>query len=197
MPFFDHDGFRLHYLDEPAGAADREAVLLIHGFASSLAVNWVGPGWTQTLVDSGYRVVAIDNRGHGQSSASYETADYAPDRMAGDAAALLDHLGIGRAHVFGYSMGARVSAYLALRRPSAVATLILGGLGSGLVDGVGDWGPIADGLRAADPQSVTHPLARRFRLFADQTRSDRLAHWVSSSSRSAAEKRARGKRRCR
>ena len=78
----------------PSGAG--EPVLLIHGFASNHFTNWVAPGWVKTLNDAGYRAIAFDNRGHGRSSKSYDPADYHPDRMAGDAAALLGHLGIGQ-----------------------------------------------------------------------------------------------------
>lgn len=171
MQFFAHDGFELAYVDQGTG----DPVLLIHGFASSHLVNWVSPGWVRTLTEAGYRAIALDNRGHGASSKSYEPDDYHPDRMAGDAAALLDHLGLARAHVMGYSMGARIAAFLALREPAMVASLVFGGLGIGMVDGVGDWDPIAEALLAADPAETTHARARTFRAFADQTRSDRKA----------------------
>lgn len=171
MQFFSHDGFRLAYLDEGEG----EPILLLHGFGSSLSVNWVNPGWVKTLREARYRVIAFDHRGHGRSSKSYVAADYAPSKMAGDAVALLDHLGIGRAHVLGYSMGARVAAFAALEHADRVATLILGGLGIGMVEGVGDWDPIADALMAQDPASIADPRGRMFRAFADQTKSDRRA----------------------
>lgn len=181
---FRHEGFDLAYMDRPPAAGGAgEPILLIHGFGSSFQVNWVGPGWVKVLTEAGYRVVAFDNRGHGLSSKSYDPTDYTPDRMAGDAAALLHHLGIERAHVMGYSMGARVSAFFALAEPQMVATLVLGGLGIGLVDGVGDWDPIADALLAPDPGSIAHPRGKMFRAFADQTRSDRraLAACISTS----------------
>ncbi|MBN9076597.1 MAG: alpha/beta hydrolase [Rhizobiales bacterium 65-79] len=171
MQFFHHDGFDLAFIDQGEG----EPVLLIHGFGSSHIVNWVTPGWVKTLTEAGYRAIAFDNRGHGASSKSYEPEDYRAQKMAGDAAALLDHLGIPRAHVMGYSMGARIAAFMALDYPSKVATLILGGLGEGMVKGVGDWDPIADALLAEDPSSITHPRGKMFRTFADQTRSDRQA----------------------
>ncbi len=98
-------------------SGDGEPILLIHGFASNHFVNWVSPGWVKTLNDAGYRAIAFDNRGHGASSKSYDPADYTPHKMAGDAAALLAHLGIDRAHVMGYSMGARIAAFLALAEP--------------------------------------------------------------------------------
>lgn len=175
MPFFDHDGFHLAYIDERPASGSGDPVLLIHGFASSAHVNWVAPGWVRTLTDAGYRAIAIDNRGHGNSSKSYRESDYAPSKMAGDAAALLEHLGMGRAHVMGYSMGARVTAFMALEHAHKVATVVLGGLGIGLVEGVGDWDPIAAALRAADPATIDNPMGRRFRSFADQTKSDREA----------------------
>lgn len=171
MQFFTHDGFELAFLDKGEG----DPVLLIHGFASSHFVNWVSPGWFKTLNDAGYRAIAFDNRGHGQSSKSYDPADYTPQKMASDAAALLDHLGIERAHVMGYSMGARITAFLALQEPAKVATVIFGGLGVGMVDGVGDWDPIADALLAEDAAAITHERGKTFRAFADQTKSDRQA----------------------
>lgn len=175
MQYFSHDGFELAYLDRQPASGQGDPVLMIHGFASSHYVNWVSPGWFKTLNDAGYRAIAFDNRGHGSSTKSYSEADYTPGKMASDAAALLHHLGIERAHVMGYSMGARVSAFMALSDPDKVATLVLGGLGIGLVDGVGDWDPIADALLAEDPGTIGHARGRSFRAFADQTRSDRRA----------------------
>lgn len=173
---FSHEGFDLAFLDQPpVAAASGAPVLMIHGFASSHFVNWVSPGWFKTLTEAGYRAIAFDHRGHGLSSKSYDEADYTPSKMAGDAVALLDHLGIERAHVMGYSMGARVSAFLALAAPERVATLVFGGLGIGMVDGVGDWDPIADALLAEDPETITHRRGKSFRAFADQTRSDKRA----------------------
>ncbi|WP_028032921.1 alpha/beta fold hydrolase [Chelativorans sp. J32] len=171
MRFFNHDGFELAFIDEGEG----DPILLIHGFASTHFVNWVAPGWVKTLRDAGYRVIALDNRGHGRSTKSHDPQDYTPEKMAGDAAVLLEHLGIGRAHVMGYSMGARIAAFLALAHPEQVATLVLGGLGSGMVEGVGEWDIIADALLAGDPEGITHPRGKMFRNFADQTKSDRLA----------------------
>lgn len=175
MHFFEHESFRLAYIDEHPASGIGDPILLIHGFASSVQVNWIGPGWINELRRAGYRVVAFDHRGHGHSSKSYDPADYTPSKMAGDAAALLDHLEIERAHLMGYSMGARVAAFTALEHPAHVATLILGGLGIGMIEGVGNWDTIAEALVAGDPAMITDPRGKMFRAFADQTKSDRRA----------------------
>lgn len=179
MNFFSHDGFDIAYIDEGSGAP----VLLIHGFGSTHLVNWVSTGWVKTLTDAGYRVVALDNRGHGRSSKSYVPEDYVPAKMAGDAEALLERLGVSRAHVMGYSMGARIAAVLALNAPDKVASLVFGGLGAGMTEGVGAWDTIADALLAEDPETISDERGRMFRAFADQTESDRraLAACISTS----------------
>ncbi|MDO6964022.1 alpha/beta fold hydrolase [Rhizobium alvei] len=170
---FQHDGLSLSYFD--AGHAAGKPVLLIHGFASSAMVNWVHPGWLQTLEKAGRRVIAIDNRGHGRSGKPHEAKAYNPNIMAEDVRALLDHLDIETADVIGYSMGARISAFLALAHPNRIRSLVWGGLGIGLVRGVGDWDPIAEALLAPSLDVVTHERGRMFRAFADKTGSDRIA----------------------
>src|SRR3954452_22137721 len=106
MQFFHSDGLRIAYVVLLPPAGEAEPVVLVHGFASNHAVNWVNTLWTKTLGHAGFRVVALDNRGHGQSQKLYEPAAYHTAIMAEDARALLDHLGLERADVMGYSMGA-------------------------------------------------------------------------------------------
>jgi pimeloyl-ACP methyl ester carboxylesterase len=166
--YFDSDGVEIAYLDEGEG----EPILLIHGFASNAQVNWVYTGWLQTLRGAGRRVLAVDNRGHGRSAKLYDPAAYAAPVMAEDMRRLLDHLGIGRADVMGYSMGARIAAFLALNHPERVRSAVFGGLGIGMVRGVGPPEPIAAALEAPDASAVADPVAQSFRAFAEQTRSD-------------------------
>ena len=172
MEFFDSDGVRIAYIDVPAAKEPGDPVVLIHGFASTHAVNWVNTLWVKTLTAAGYRVVALDNRGHGQSAKLYDPAAYHSSIRAEDVRRLLDHLAIERADVMGYSMGARITAYLALQRPERVRSAILGGLGVKLVDGVGLPIAIADAMEAPTADAVTDPTARGFRAFAEQTKSD-------------------------
>src|ERR1700761_7405481 len=168
MPSFDHDGVEIAFLDEGQG----EPIVLVHGFASNKEVNWVSPPWVSPLTRAGRRVIALDDRGHGASSKLYDPAAYHSSLMAEDVRALLDHLGLQRADVMGYSMGARITAYLALEHPDRVRSVILGGLGIRLVDGVGLPDTIADALEAPSLADVSDPTARMFRAFAEQTKSD-------------------------
>jgi pimeloyl-ACP methyl ester carboxylesterase len=135
------------------------------------------------LSRDGRRVVAIDNRGHGASEKLYNLTDYGAPLMAEDARRLLDHLDIERAHVMGYSMGARIAAFLALAHPGRVASLVFGGLGINMVRGMAGTGPIARALEAPSIDDVTNPTARTFRAFAEQTKSDlkALAACIRSS----------------
>ena len=168
MNSFASDGIEIGYLDEGEG----EPILLIHGFASNIVTNWVNPGWVHTLVAAGRRVIAYDNRGHGRSGKLYDPAAYGAPLMAEDGRRLLDHLGIARADVLGYSMGARIATFLALAHPDRVRSLIVGGLGINMVRGVGGSGPIAKALEAPRIEDVTNDTARTFRAFAESTRSD-------------------------
>jgi pimeloyl-ACP methyl ester carboxylesterase len=168
MATFKHGDVEIAYLDE----GDGEPIVLVHGFASNKEVNWVAPSWVTTLTRAGRRVIALDDRGHGQSSKLYDPADYHSAIMAQDVAALLDHLGIERADVMGYSMGARITACLAVDSPSRVRSAILGGLGVKLVEGVGLPESIANALEAPSLADVTDFTGRLFRTFAEQTKSD-------------------------
>jgi len=168
MPRFSHGPVEIDYLDEGEG----DPVVLVHGFASTKEINWVFPGWITTLRRAGRRVIALDNRGHGKSSKLHRPQDYTIAAMASDALALLDHLGIARADVIGYSMGARISAYLAADEPARVRSAVLAGVGLSLVGGRDLRETIAAALEAPSLSAVTEPTGRTFRTFAEQTRSD-------------------------
>jgi pimeloyl-ACP methyl ester carboxylesterase len=176
MQEFLSGGVRIAFVDVAAVGADRdEPILLIHGFASSHRINWVNPKWTATLAEAGRRVIALDNRGHGESEKLYDPADYHCPLMAEDALRLLDHIGVERADVMGYSMGARIAAFLTLAHPERVRSLILGGLGDHLMHGAGLPTGIADAMEAPSLDSLSDPMQRMFRGFAEQTKSDRRA----------------------
>src|SRR5262249_6529459 len=168
MQRFQHDRVEIAYLDEGEG----DPIVLVHGFASTKEVNWVQPGWVSGLNRTGRRVVALDNRGHGASSKLYDPTAYHSTTMADDVRALLDHLQIARADIMGYSMGARITAFLAVEHAERVRSAILGGLGIRLVEGVGLPESIAGALEAASLDDVRDPTDHMFRTFAEQTKSD-------------------------
>jgi pimeloyl-ACP methyl ester carboxylesterase len=168
MPHFKSDGLNLAYVDEGEG----EPILLIHGFASNIAVNWRETSWIETLVADGRRVIALDNRGHGRSDKLYEPERYGAPAMAEDAYRLLDHLGIERADVLGYSMGARIAVFLALRHPDRMRSVVIAGMGINLVRGMVASGPLAKALEVPSIADVTNDTARSFRAFAEKTGSD-------------------------
>ena len=171
MPIFHNGAVEIAYLDEGEG----DPIVLVHGFASSKNVNWVYPAWVSELKKNGRRVIAFDNRGHGESSKLYDAADYEIATMAGDISALMDHLNIERADIMGYSLGSRMTAVLALRKSQRLRSAILGGIGIGLIEGGGPGENVASALEAPSLDDVTDPVGRTFRAFADQTRSDRRA----------------------
>jgi pimeloyl-ACP methyl ester carboxylesterase len=173
---FSSDGVDIAFIDvAPLHRDLGEPILLIHGFASNHRMNWVNPRWVETLTQAGRRVVAFDNRGHGQSEKLYAPSDYRADLMTGDAVNLLAHLGVERADVMGYSMGGRVASFLALAEPRLVRSLIIGGLGDRLVRDGGLPEAIAEALEAPSLDSLVDPTQRLFRGFAEQTKSDRAA----------------------
>ncbi|MDE2377568.1 alpha/beta hydrolase [Bradyrhizobium sp.] len=172
MPSFHNGAVQIAYLDVGEG----DPIILVHGFASSKNVNWVYPTWVSDLRKAGRRVIALDNRGHGESSKLYDPAQYSIPAMAGDVLALMDHLGIPQADVMGYSMGGRMTAWLAVNEPQRLRSAILGGIGiGGLIEGTGPGEAVAKALEAPSLDDVTDPVGRTFRAFADQTRSDRRA----------------------
>ena len=184
MQSFDSDGVEIAYIDEaPTAPGTGALVILVHGFASNCNVNWVDTGWVRHLTGAGYRAVALDNRGHGRSEKLHDPAHYGAPIMARDVLRLIDHLGVERADVLGYSMGARIAAFLALAAPSRVRSLVFGGLGANMVRGMAGTGPIAHALEAESIDDVTNATARTFRAFAEQTGSDlkALAACIRSS----------------
>jgi pimeloyl-ACP methyl ester carboxylesterase len=171
MPSFHHGDVEIAYLDEGEG----DPIVLVHGFASTKNVNWVYPTWVSELRKDGRRVIALDNRGHGESSKLYDPAQYSIPIMSSDILALMDHLSIDRADIMGYSLGGRMAAWLGLNAPARLRSAILGGIGIAMIEGGGPGENVAVALEAPSLDDVSDPVGRTFRAFADQTRSDRLA----------------------
>jgi len=121
--YFLSDGVKIHYVVEGQG----EPVLLIHGMAIDANLQWRLPLVMGNLAKN-YKTIAMDCRGHGLSGKPHEADAYGA-KMVADAVRLLDHLGIPQAHVMGYSMGAFITANMAVNHPRRVRSAILGGAG--------------------------------------------------------------------
>ncbi|MDB5442130.1 MAG: Alpha/beta hydrolase [Phenylobacterium sp.] len=183
--FTTPDGVTLAYDDiGPAGPPARTIVLL-HGFTSNRNEGWRRTGWYGAFERRGLRVVALDQRGHGESQKLYEPGAYARAKLAADVLALMDHLAIERADLFGYSMGTRTALQAALDAPERVANLILGGVGGKLLEPppAVQGNPMAEAMLADDPQTIGPPMLKSFRQFADEQGEDRkaLAAFVQAS----------------
>ena len=179
MANFQSGGLSLAYDDIRPEGGESGTVVLVHGFATSRAENWRRLGWYGAFERKGWRTIALDLRGHGESDKPHDGAAYARAEMAGDIVALMDHLDLGRVDLMGYSMGSHLCLGVALRHPGRIANLILGGVGARTLPGAAPMaaGPMtmAQAMRTEDPDSITDRTLRGFRQFADNQGEDRLA----------------------
>lgn len=119
--FFTSNCVPIRYIEQGQGFP----VVLIHGYTSSIEQQFVHTGVFDALAKD-YRVIALDARGHGKSGKPHDRKDYGPE-MGLDIVRLLDHLGLPRAHIVGYSMGAHIVAQLLTTHPERFASAVLGG----------------------------------------------------------------------
>jgi pimeloyl-ACP methyl ester carboxylesterase len=174
MATFSSSGFTIAY-DDIGGPGEGRPMVLVHGFTSNRAENWRRLGWYGALERRRTRIVALDCRGHGESAKPHDPAAYGREAMTGDILALMDHLEIPRAHILGFSMGSRLALAAALKAPERFATLTLGGVGEKLFEPRIAGNPMAEAMEADDVESITEPMLKSFRQFADDQKEDRLA----------------------
>lgn len=171
------DGRQVHFEDE-GGPGD--PVVIHGGFGEPVDLVRASPV-AQSLPTDEFRAVYVDHRGHGQSDKPHDTAAYAMRLRVGDAVAVLDELGVERAHFVGISWGGRLGLGIGEHAPSRVRSLVIGGQqpyawpDSPLVQ------VVTEGLAAAREQGqveafvealegfwdVTVPAPRRERLLAN------------------------------
>jgi pimeloyl-ACP methyl ester carboxylesterase len=124
------DGTRIatyEFGDDP----DAPVAVALHGFASSATVNWVQTGWIRQLGRAGFRVVALDQRGHGASDKPHRPESYSMELLVGDLLTVMDTYLLDEVSLVGYSLGARVTWHAALELPNHVARGVLGGIPDG------------------------------------------------------------------
>lgn len=149
-----------------------DPILLLHGFASNRTDNWSRTGWYGTLQKTGRRVIAMDWRGHGESQKFHDSADYEADAMLGDVVALLDHLGLDRVEVMGFSMGGGLAMRLAMQESARVKRLICAGMGHKMFEPSERPALGEDIFDVASADEISNPTAKGFRLYAEQLGQD-------------------------
>ncbi len=174
MAFFEVPGpastvLRLAYDVE----GDGPPIVLVHGFASNRAINWRAPNWYTTLVQAGRRVIGLDVRGHGESDKPHDATAYDEGELSRDVVRLMDHLGIERADVMGYSMGGFIVLRLLADAPQRLNKAIVAGVGENYYRRTSaNSEAIAAGLRAPSAREVKDAVSRQFRLFAEHGKND-------------------------
>jgi 3-oxoadipate enol-lactonase len=120
------NGVELAYSVEGCGPP----VVLVHGLACGRRM------WFQQIraLRANFTVITYDQRGHGRSTAPLDRQQYSSAHLAQDLLGLLDHIGIERCHVVGFSLGGGPALSLAIRRPERISALVLAGVGSGTDD---------------------------------------------------------------
>lgn len=180
MTFIAPGGCKIAFDDiDPPGR--ERTILLVHGFASNRNEGWKRTGWYSAFERRRVRLIALDQRGHGESDKPHDPTAYTREALAADVIALVDHLGLQQVDLFGYSMGARTALAAALAAPDRFSNLILGGVGHKLLlprEGAEEAGGVnrmAEAMLTDDPETITEPFLKSFRQFADEQGEDRQA----------------------
>lgn len=177
MPFAkSKDGLDIAY--ETVG--EGRPIVLVHGFASERVQNWRAPGWYQTLTAAGFRVIALDCRGHGESGKPHDPSFYDYAKMVDDLAAVMQAAGVSDADVMGYSMGGFLGIQLLMTQPGLIRRLVIGGVGASYLEDTSLSSDkrreeVAQALETDDKSTIADPASRDFRAFAEQAGKDRLA----------------------
>jgi pimeloyl-ACP methyl ester carboxylesterase len=153
---------RIHY--EVVG--EGPPLVLVHGWGASAKRHWADLGWVEALAPI-RRLVLMDSRGHGRSEPAASIDEYGYGPMGEDVLSVMDELGIARADLFGYSMGAFIGVSLLGHHADRFASMVLGGIGDETEESAARCHLIAASLRAPDPAQLVDPVGRAYRRYVD------------------------------
>jgi pimeloyl-ACP methyl ester carboxylesterase len=166
--FMESDGVRIRYRVWGEGPT----VILIHGFGESLE-NWERVGIVSGL-SKHFRVAALDVRGHGRSDKPHDLKAYGPE-LSGDVARLVRHLGVAKAHIVGYSMGALIALDFGVMHQERALSVVLGGAGWNPLETLDDFRKQAEAfetgrvpLRDSDDRKALPLLLRSLRVLSEE-----------------------------
>jgi len=129
MPIIQNGKLQIHYEVHGTG----HPVLLLHGATVSFKYNYAACGWIKALNDAGLQVIGLDFRGHGDSDKPHDATSYGTAHLASDAMAVIDHLGLQRVSMIGYSIGTAVALRLMKTAPERFDKTALVATGDGLI----------------------------------------------------------------
>ena len=124
MPYVDNSGVKIHYHVEGIGPP----LVIQHGLTGSLK-NWYAYGFVEKL-QRDYRLILVDARGHGRSDKPHDPDDYALKLRVNDILAVIDDLGVDKAHYLGYSMGGRIGFGIVKHALDRFHSFVIGGMGA-------------------------------------------------------------------
>ena len=160
--FFDSNGVRIRYLTAGQG----EPVILVHGWSASAEM------WQPLMNDLSrdHQVIALDCRGHGKSGKPHDPAQYGVE-MVKDVVRLMDHLGLKKAHIIGYSMGGGIVAKMLVDDPDRFLSAVLGAnvgfranddaWDAGLIKSLETGMPLSEAMIANRPAGTPEPPAQQ------------------------------------
>jgi pimeloyl-ACP methyl ester carboxylesterase len=169
MPYFNNEGVKIHYEIEGEGPD----LVMIHGFAANIEINWRQPNWIATLKDEN-RLILVDCRGHGKSDKLYDPKQYGM-HMREDIIKLMDHLAISKANLFGYSMGGSITLSILLSEPRRVNSAIIGGFAPMIIKpelAKQFFEPAIEAFKAENKKEIKNPVALNLRNLADSSGED-------------------------
>jgi pimeloyl-ACP methyl ester carboxylesterase len=179
---FDSSGVRINYTVTGSGLP----IVLLHGWAADFQETWVDTGWVE-LLSPMRQIIGVDQRGHGASDKPHDAASYTPLVMAKDVVNLLDHLGVERTDVFGYSMGGGVAGALLGAHADRLRAVVIGGVGMNFIDHGSDrmpeqFAPVIAALLAQDPATIPSSPAKTVRDYFAAKGEDlaALAAWLAT-----------------